>query len=69
MGIRKAMSKLTPPRMRRTAAETKLRDEFAKAVLPAAMKNFYEAGEAWDGHDDVAAHCYSVADSMLEARK
>jgi hypothetical protein len=54
---------------RREPGEERLRDEFAIAVLPAAMRNFYEAGEAWDGHDDVAAHCYNVADAMLAARK
>lgn len=55
--------------VKRTPAEARLRDEFAMAVLPATMHQYYESGEVWDGHDDVAKHCYSVADSMLKARK
>jgi DNA-binding XRE family transcriptional regulator len=50
-------------------ADGALRDEMAKAVLPSAMANFYHAGDAWEGHDDVAKHCYTVADAMLRARQ
>lgn len=46
-----------------------LRDEFALAVLPGAMRQFYTDGDQWDGHDDVAEHCYRVADAMMRARE
>lgn len=54
-------------------AGMELRDWFAGQLLPTAMANFYgdcaADGDAWSGHDDVADHCYRMADAMLRARE
>jgi hypothetical protein len=72
---KKAFAKLPfKPKLKpmRSAEETSLRDEIAQAALLVALTEFYHTGgegETWDDHDDLAEHCYSVADAMLKARR
>jgi hypothetical protein len=59
-----------PKVLKRTAAETKLRDEFAKTAELALLPLFNDPnlGNGWDDYDDFALTCWIVADAMMRAR-
>lgn len=52
--------------LRRAPAD--LRDKLLIALAPVALKEFYGDGGAWNDHDDLSEHLYSVIDAMLRAR-
>lgn len=56
-------NELSPP-----APGMSLRDYFAAQALAGGLAEFYRSGEAWDGYDDFARSCYTMADAMLRAR-
>ena len=46
-----------------------LRDYFAAKALAGGIREFFSAGDAWDGYEDFAESCYHMADAMLKARE
>ena len=46
-----------------------LRDWFAGQALASGWHEFLTSGDAWDGYDDFADSCYTMADAMLKARE